>query len=375
MSKITISNNILIEEISFKWNNGYVNLILIIFIVENIIRDTEVELELIQQLYSPTNDESDGKNAKIIESNASPVVECIIRELFRIYEPFCYQRTYGRGAGYPLNACPTDSPDKSGLLCYPKCLDGYVGVGPVCWEDCGNMTAVGIFCVGSNAAESSYDDNNKSQVVKRLCSSCSNTSYKRIFIRKSYGRGFGVPMICSSQYEQNGALCYDYCDKKYYGIGPVCWQYCPLSQPVYCLGIGCTITSIDCAKVIIEMVAVVTAVAMNIIRLKIVNSFINEITANLTDSATKSDWKSVSGNMSILSNTFADTILTDVSKNCNDWPLDVLQSATKNASLLLAVTAYNDINILSPFLKLFDISGIIKAFDHALCNLRDDFLN
>ncbi len=327
------------------------------------------------------NDEPVGGKMERIESNASPAIECIIRELFRIYEPFCYQRTYGRGAGHPLNACPSNAPDQSGLLCYPKCHDGYVGVGPVCWEDCGNLTAVGIFCVGLSVAESLYDNNNKIEVVKQPCSSCSNSSnnskssYKGIFVRKSYGRGVGSPMICSSQYEQNGALCYDYCDKKYYGKGPVCWQYCPLSQPFYCLGIGCSITSSDCAKIIIDMVEAVTGAAMSILRLKIVRSLIQEITDKLIDSANKNDWTSVAGNMSILSNTFADTILTDVSKKCEDWSFDILKSATQNASLLLTVTAFNDTNILRPFLKFFDINGIIKAFDHALCNLRDDLFN
>jgi hypothetical protein len=287
-------------------------------------------------LYSSTNDKSIDEEKKKVESNASPTAECIARELFRIYEPFCYRRTYGRGAGYPLNACPTDAPDKSGLLCYPKCLDGYVGVGPVCWEDCGNMTAVGIFCVGSNAVKSSYNDNNKINISKRPCSSCSNISktsngsYNRIYIRKSYGRGVGVPMIYSSEYEQNGALCYNYCDKKYQGVGPVCWQYCPLSQPIYCLGVGCSITSSDCAKIMIEMITAITSVAMNILRRIVLGSLITIITDNLIDSVEKSDWASVSRNMSILSDTFATTILADVSKKCDQWPLDILQSTTKN---------------------------------------------
>jgi hypothetical protein len=123
------------------------------------------------------------------------------------------------------------------------------------------------------------------------------------------------------------------------------------------------------------MVEAVTGAAMSILRHKIVRSLIEEITAKLIDSANKNDWTSVAGNMSILSNTFADTILTDVSKKCDDWSVDILKSATQNASLLLTVTAFNDNNILRPFLKFFDISGIIKAFDHALCNLRDDLFN
>jgi hypothetical protein len=335
---------------------------------------------MIDQLDFLLDKESINKEMKRIESNVSPAIDCIIRELFRKYEPFCYRRTYGRGAGYPLNACPANAPDKNGLLCYPKCRDGYIGVGPVCWQDCGHMKTVGIFCVDSNVAESSYDDDDKSEVAKPSCSSCpssltdSESSYGRIFIRKSYGRGAGSSMICSSQYEQNGALCYNYCDKRYYGFGPVCWQYCPTSQPTSC-GFGCSITSSDCTKIIIEMVVAVTGAAMSILRLNIIQSLLNTITDNLIGGAMKNDWVSVAGNMSILTNTFAATIVSDVTKKCDAWSIDILESATKNASLLLVVTAFNDVNIFRPFLKLFDITGIVKAFDHALCNLPNDSLN
>lgn len=311
------------------------------------------ELEVIDQLHYSIDEKSLDVEIEILELNELSPTECIMRELFRLYEPFCYRRSYGRGAGYPLNACPTNAPDKDGLLCYPKCRDGYVGVGPVCWQDCSPMKAVGIFCVGSN------------DVVDL------NSSYNSIFIRKSYGRGVGSPMVCSSQYEQDGALCYDYCDKRYYGVGPVCWQYCPLSQPTSC-GFGCSITPADCAEIIIDMVTAVVGASMTILRLKIARSLIETITNNLIDSATKNDWISVAGNMSILSNTFAKTIIPDVSKKCDTWSIDTLESATKNASLLLTVTAFNKTSILRPFIILFDIKDIIKAFDHALCNLRDD---
>jgi hypothetical protein len=375
--QISISN----EELSIQWFNEYVSLISnIFFIIESIIRDTRVELETIGQLDSSIDEKYIDIEMEIIEINASPAMECIISELFRIYEPFCYRRSYGRGAGYPLNACPANAPDKSGLLCYPECRDGYIGVGPVCWQDCGKMKTVGIFCIDSNAVESSYDDDDKSNIAKAPCSSCPNnvtdskSSYQHIFIRKSYGRGFGSPMVCSSQYEQNGALCYNYCDKRYFGVGPVCWQYCPSSQPTSCT-VGCSITSSDCTIIIIEMFTALISASMDILRLKVVRSLIEAITNNLIISATKNDWISVAKNMSILSNAFAEAIVSDVSKNCDAWPVDTLESATKNASLLFTVTAFNDTNILRPFLKLFDIISIIKAFDHALCNLHDDFLH
>jgi hypothetical protein len=46
-------------------------------------------------------------------------------------------------------------------------------------------------------------------------------------VKNSYGRGAGIPMVCGSDEEQNGALCYPKCKAGYVGAGPVCWQACP----------------------------------------------------------------------------------------------------------------------------------------------------
>jgi hypothetical protein len=47
------------------------------------------------------------------------------------------QESYGRGAGTPLR-CGGDL-QLDGALCYPRCKERYVGVGPVCWNDCSNQ--------------------------------------------------------------------------------------------------------------------------------------------------------------------------------------------------------------------------------------------
>jgi len=44
------------------------------------------------------------------------------------------------GEGYEVfnmfpNTCPPDRPDKDAGLCYPRCRQGFHGVGPVCWAD------------------------------------------------------------------------------------------------------------------------------------------------------------------------------------------------------------------------------------------------
>jgi len=59
----------------------------------------------------------------------------------------CRMRSYGRGAGEPLNYCK-EGLEKSGLLCYPFCSEGYRGVGPVCWKRCpAGFNVCGALCL------------------------------------------------------------------------------------------------------------------------------------------------------------------------------------------------------------------------------------
>jgi hypothetical protein len=44
----------------------------------------------------------------------------------------CQKKSYGRTAGTPLEC--GDNEDLDAGLCYPKCKDGYKGVGPMCWK-------------------------------------------------------------------------------------------------------------------------------------------------------------------------------------------------------------------------------------------------
>jgi hypothetical protein len=39
------------------------------------------------------------------------------------------------------NSCPPDRPELDGGLCYPRCREGYHGVGPVCWVNSYNRGA------------------------------------------------------------------------------------------------------------------------------------------------------------------------------------------------------------------------------------------
>lgn len=138
-------------------------------------------------------------------------------------------KPYGRGAGYPwkfgdgLNSngmfrrCEgnhgTGNCEKSGLIVYPKCRNGFHAVGCcICSPNCPNgMPDIGISCG-----------------------------------KASYGRGGGVSRLkCAEDKEEDAALCYNQCSDGWHGVGPVCWQNCPDSTPHSC-GIMCTENKSTC---------------------------------------------------------------------------------------------------------------------------------
>jgi hypothetical protein len=171
-------------------------------------------------------------------------------------EKRCWLRSDVRGVGRPLSTCPADK-DKSGALCYPKCKDGYKGEGPVCWQQCaeglkdGGVTCAKAAGYGRGTGYASSDKctkENKQGCEKSgllqypkckdgfkavgccVCSPiCPNemTDAGAFCTKKSYGRTAGSPMSCKPNEENNAALCYDGCKNGFNGIGPVCWGSCP----------------------------------------------------------------------------------------------------------------------------------------------------
>uniref|UniRef100_A0A914PLM5 Secreted protein n=1 Tax=Panagrolaimus davidi TaxID=227884 RepID=A0A914PLM5_9BILA len=74
------------------------------------------------------------------------VIICLTILCFAEAEEGCWRTTYGRGVGKPISWCPADE-DKNGALCYPKCKDGYLGVGPICWQKCPEgFKDIGVGC-------------------------------------------------------------------------------------------------------------------------------------------------------------------------------------------------------------------------------------
>jgi len=119
------------------------------------------------------------------------------------------------------------SEDLNGGLCYPKCRNGYTGVGPVCWQTCPSGFAnSGATCVKPSQPRED------------------------------------APMICKAGEDQGGALCYPQCNADYTGVGPVCWGGCPANW-TQC-GAACGKDSAACADKIINMIEKTAEMVANI---------------------------------------------------------------------------------------------------------------
>jgi hypothetical protein len=62
-----------------------------------------------------------------------------------------FKHSYGRGVGILPTGCDSDRENDAGL-CYPRCSEGYYGVGPVCWKSCSGSSPVdcGAACGSSS---------------------------------------------------------------------------------------------------------------------------------------------------------------------------------------------------------------------------------
>jgi hypothetical protein len=98
---------------------------------------------------------------------------------------------YSRGAGRVMLGGCRGGREKWGLLCYPKCKEGYSAFGCcVCSPRCPS----GMHDVGVSCAKHTYDT------------------------------GVGSRMTCNSNRELQNGLCYKPCEDGKVGHGPVCWD-------------------------------------------------------------------------------------------------------------------------------------------------------
>lgn len=335
----------------------------------------EKNLELTTSLFLDSNSTNDTIDESIPEISVSPQVTEVLREIFRTYEPYCRRRTYGRGVGRPLHTCPEHAPEQDGLICYPPCRDGYNGVGPVCWEECGNLTSFTFLCLDVRVSKRDscpwYD---KCGFTNSSCVLCPENYTRlgclcgRFSFRSSYGRGVGKSLVCSKLYEQDGALCYKNCKKDYNGIGPVCWQKCPTSHPYSCFT-GCSKTKDVCHGSVKEMVYSVIISSIEIIKMVIGIPLVTFKTLDIISYAEKGNWELVVQGITILSAALMEKILPELSKKFVDWSFGTLQSATRNASLILTAAALKE-NLLLPFLNYFHFNTVKTAFNHGKCDFN-----
>lgn len=158
-----------------------------------------------------------------------------------------------RGAGTVPTSCPANEESDLGL-CYPKCSEGFRGVGPVCWKICpGGFTDTGTDCLkpkpyGRGAGYPLWDEKkcvrengscekNAAMWYPKCkpgfhnvgCCVCSpdcpagTTDVGASCQKSTYGRTAGKLRTCAQDEEEQAGLCYKKCEAGYSGIGPVCW--------------------------------------------------------------------------------------------------------------------------------------------------------
>ncbi|MFO0642099.1 MAG: hypothetical protein U0183_22935 [Polyangiaceae bacterium] len=213
------------------------------------------------------SDAPDGRGATVTSGASDEPPPADDRLEPRTAKPGCWRDGYGRGIGQIPTECGAD--EKSGLLCYPKCAPGYVGVGPVCWESCPEgFHDDGLTCrkdvqfAWADTSQCSWLDKCGALSACTRCppgfanDGCVCHVNPEVFFKKSYGRGVGSTMSCDATKDSDAGLCYDKCSSGYGGTGPVCWHACPKDWPVSC-GLACTKTQDDCTWGIINGTAAI----------------------------------------------------------------------------------------------------------------------
>jgi len=218
---------------------------------------------------------------------------------------FCWKNSYGRGVGTIPGEC--GSKEKLGLLCYPPCPSGYNRVGLDCQQNCPpDFRNDGLFCRkaeytrGAGYPWTFVDgfsdagmfrrceaDNGKGNCEKYLamvypkckagdspfgccicrpplpnCAALGLNGALDLSCAKKLIIGAPTGGDCGAGFQYDAGLCYPNCKKGYSGVGPVCWADTP-SGWVGC-GMGAAKDSKTCTSVIIDQVASVGQIAVNI---------------------------------------------------------------------------------------------------------------
>lgn len=340
-----------------------------------------------------------------------------LRELGRASQPYCWRRSYGRGAGVPVNACPEDQ-EKDAGLCYRTCEDigrpGWKGVGPVCWPRCpSGFRDDGAYCfkpdsygrgVGfpwkigdkafdlSNARKRCERKHGEGQCEKSgaiyypkckegyramgccVCSPRCPSGMTDIGIscqKQSKGRGVGKPMKCKKGQAYDAGLCYKPCKENYHGVGPVCWQDCPGTQPVNC-GAGCATHASQCADKTIRQVLAPLEVALNVAMAVTTggsgNAAVNAAKASAKTAAKSASKAVAKETIRKSTKTIAREMLPDIrrklTKKLHEYSDTIADEVCENAAETLAEAALaNESPDTKDLLMTLDPTGIANVAD------------
>jgi hypothetical protein len=205
---------------------------------------------------------------------------------------YCWKDSYTRGVGTIPSDCAF-SQEKQGLLCYPKCNDGYTGVASVCWQNCPDgFTDDGAFCRkpaaygrGWGYAWQIQDGFSNAGMLSRceaaegrpcemwgamayptckdgftpfgsnVCTPVCPSGMTDIGVscaKQTYTRPTATATCAPGQVYEAG-LCYVTCRPGYEGVGPVCWGACPTDKPYPCAA-GCATNANTCAQATTDQV-------------------------------------------------------------------------------------------------------------------------
>jgi EGF domain/Calcium-binding EGF domain len=240
-------------------------------------------------------------------SDIAAVMNWIKTKVVQKKLPFCWKKTYGRGAGLIPTEC---SPGKEliGSLCYSKCPSGYYRSGVDCYSYCpSSFTDQGLYCRrleygrGSGYPWIPSDFFSSAGMISR-CENVHGTGncemYAAIAYPKckagyspfeccicrpnvpncpAYGLDPGIdlscakrkiygdptPKICRSDQQSDGGLCYPYCQSGYYGVLSVCWSSCDTSQ--FNCAAACATNEAQCAFAVTDALIGPLVVAANIV--------------------------------------------------------------------------------------------------------------
>ena len=163
-----------------------------------------------------------------------------------------------------------DDEEKQLTQCYPKCKEGWTGMGAFCYQDCPkDFKAMAVFCTkpkgygrgkgtwkqcdncekwglwwypkckeGFHASKVFWCRRDCPDGMKDLMSTCK---------KNSMYRGLGHILYCGPDQTQVGVWCYNKCQEGFSGVGPLCLKDCGKDTKA-CGGVLCLTEETTCSQ-------------------------------------------------------------------------------------------------------------------------------